>query len=79
MVQDTNDYDYEYNIEDCETIIGELSDGGWEIGLHGGHSAYNDPVEMKEKKHRLEKVLNKNVFGYRNHYLRFLVPNTWDH
>jgi peptidoglycan/xylan/chitin deacetylase (PgdA/CDA1 family) len=79
MVEDRNDQDYNYNIEDCELIMGELSDGGWEIGLHGGHSAYNNVSELKEKKQRLEKVLNKNVVGYRNHYLRFRIPDTWEH
>jgi len=85
MVQDPGDpyypYDnhYTYDIKDCETIIGELSDGGWEVGLHGGHTAYNDPVEIRKKKQRLEKVLNKNVVGYRNHFLRFRVPDTWEH
>jgi hypothetical protein len=78
MVQDPSDQDYNYNIEDCETILGELSDKGWEVGLHGGHTAYKDPFLMKEKKKRLEKVLNKNVVGYRNHYLRFKVPETWE-
>ena len=71
--------DYNYDIEDCEAIIGELNDGGWEVGLHGGHTTYTDKVEMKEKKQRLEKVLNKEVVGYRNHYLRFRVPDTWEH
>ena len=79
MVQDPGDHDYNYDIENCEEIIGELSDKGWEIGLHGGLSAYTDPGEMKEKKQRLEKVLNKNVVGYRNHYLRFRIPDTWEH
>ena len=79
MVQEPGDWDYNYDIDDCEAIIGELSDRGWEVGLHGGHTAYNNPVQMKEKKLRLEKVLNKNVVGYRNHYLRFKVPETWEY
>jgi len=29
MVQDPGDQEYNYNIEDCGTIIGELSVGGW--------------------------------------------------
>jgi hypothetical protein len=79
MVQHPGDLDYNYRIDDCETVIGELSDGGWEVGLHGGHTAYTDPVEIKSEKNQLEKVLNKNVVGYRNHYLRFRVPDTWEH
>jgi hypothetical protein len=58
--------------------MGEISDGGREIGLHGGHIAYKDPGEIREKKYRLEKVLGKKICGYRNHYLRFTVPDTWE-
>ena len=79
MVQNPDDRDYNYDIEDCESIIGELSDRGNEVGLHGGHTTYNSPDQMKEQKQRLEKVLHKNVVGYRNHYLRFKVPETWEY
>ena len=79
MVQDPGDQDFNYGIENCEAIICELSDNGWEIGLHGGHTTYNDPIKMREQKRRLEKILNKTVVGYRNHYLRFKVPQTWEY
>ena len=79
MVQDPGDRDYAYDIEDCEAIIREISEKGWEIGLHGGHTSYNDPADMTAKKQRIEKVLKNKVIGYRNHYLRFRVPDTWEH
>lgn len=73
------DQEYTYNIEDVETEVGAIIDRGWEVGLHGGHSTYLNPGEMKEKRERLEKVTGKPVIGYRNHYLRFLVPETWEY
>jgi len=79
MVQNPGEQDYTYDIEDCEMIMGEISDRGWGVGLHGGHTSYNDPVDMRGRKQRIEKVLNKKVVGYRNHYLRFRVPSTWEH
>lgn len=79
MAENPGDEDYNYRIDDCETMLGELSDGGWEVGLHGGHTAYNNPDEMSRKKRWLEKVLNKSIVGYRNHYLRFKVPETWEY
>ena len=63
MAENPDETDYNYAIEDCETIVGDLSDEGWEVGLHGGHTTYNNPDKLKEKKQRLEKVLNKNVVG----------------
>lgn len=79
LVLNPGDRDYNYDIESCESTIGEISDRGWEVGLHGGHTSYNNPVEMKERKQRLEKVVHKKVAGYRNHYLRFRVPDSFEY
>ena len=79
MVQDPGTQDFAYRIEECEGIITEMSDRGWEVGLHGGCTAYNDPAEIKDKKAHLEHILDKPVVGYRNHYLRMRVPDTWEH
>jgi peptidoglycan/xylan/chitin deacetylase (PgdA/CDA1 family) len=69
---------FRYNIEDLENELGFIVDKGWEVGLHGGYYAYNSLEEMEKEKRRLEKVLGKDVIGYRNHYLRFKVPDTWE-
>ena len=73
------DLDFNFEVEDLEHEIGNIVAGnGWEVGLHGGHEAYNNLDEIKEKKKRLEKVLGKKVVGYRNHFLKFKVPDTWE-
>ncbi len=72
------DLDFNFEVEDLEHEIGNITDNGWEVGLHGGHEAYNNLDEIKEKKKRLEKVLGKKVIGYRNHFLKFKVPDTWE-
>jgi peptidoglycan/xylan/chitin deacetylase (PgdA/CDA1 family) len=79
MAENAGDLDYAYPIEDCRSILGDIIDHGCEVGLHGGHSTYSDPDEMKTKKEQLEKILKKKVIGYRNHYLRFKVPETWEY
>lgn len=78
MAENPGEQDYAYNIENLEPEVGEILNRGWEVGLHGGHTAYLDVQEMKEKKERLENVTHKPVIGYRNHYLRFKVPDTWE-
>jgi peptidoglycan/xylan/chitin deacetylase (PgdA/CDA1 family) len=70
--------DFNYNIKDLESELGYISDSGWEVGLHGGHESYKNLEDIKEKKRRIEKVLGKEIIGYRNHFLRFRVPNTWE-
>ncbi|WP_440946631.1 polysaccharide deacetylase family protein [Methanosarcina sp. T3] len=70
--------DFNYNIKDIESELGFISDSGWEVGLHGGHESYNSLEDLKEKKSRLEEALGKRIIGYRNHFLRFSVPVTWE-
>ena len=71
--------DYAYDIRDLEEDIGMIADAGWEVGLHGGHRAYCDSGVLATEKRRLEAALGRPVVGYRNHYLRFRVPETWEH
>ena len=77
MVENSGEKDYSYKIEDLEPEIEDIIHRGWEVGLHGGHTTYINHQEMLLKKERLEKVTYKPVIGYRNHYLRFKVPDTW--
>lgn len=70
--------DFNYKIEDLGAELKFISDQGWEIGLHGGHESYKSFEDLTEKKQKLERVLGKKVIGYRNHYLRFKVPDTWE-
>lgn len=79
MAESPGEQDYAYNIEDIAPEIGDIIDRGWEVGLHGGHTTYLDPREMREKRERLEKVTRKPVLGYRNHFLRFRIPDTWEY
>jgi peptidoglycan/xylan/chitin deacetylase (PgdA/CDA1 family) len=69
---------FRYDIEDIESCVGDVSDRGWEAGLHGGYYSYDNPEALKNEKERLEKVLGKKVLGFRNHYLRFKTPETWE-
>ncbi len=78
LTLDPGNEDFTFSIEELEGELTRISDEGWEVGLHGGHEAYNNSVEMKKKKEKLEKVLGKEVTGYRNHYLRFKTPETWE-
>lgn len=79
MSESPGESSYGYSIEDLAPEIGEITDRGWDVGLHGGDTSYLDPQEMKRKKVQMERVLHRPVTGYRNHFLRFRVPDTWEY
>jgi peptidoglycan/xylan/chitin deacetylase (PgdA/CDA1 family) len=66
-----------YQISDVDNELHNILDRGWEIGLHGGYYSYNSLKDIVDEKRTLEDVIGKQVVGYRNHYLRFTVPNSW--
>jgi peptidoglycan/xylan/chitin deacetylase (PgdA/CDA1 family) len=66
-----------YCIDDLEGEMGNILDKGWEIGLHGGYYSYDSLDSVLDEKRSLERALGKKVTGYRNHFLRFKVPDTW--
>ena len=78
MGLEKGDQDFNYEPEDLSQEMGHIIDQGWEVGLHGGHEAFKNLDVLKREKDRLEKVLGKKVIGYRNHFLRFRVPDTWE-
>jgi peptidoglycan/xylan/chitin deacetylase (PgdA/CDA1 family) len=78
LALDRDDQDFNFRIEELKKELKDIIDGGWEVGLHGGHKAFDDLNQIREEKERLENVTQKQVIGYRNHYLRFRVPTTWE-
>ena len=68
---------YRYDVGDLGPDLGSIVDEGCEVGLHGGYYTYGSLDAMKEEKRRIEQVLGKPICGYRNHYLSFKVPDTW--
>jgi peptidoglycan/xylan/chitin deacetylase (PgdA/CDA1 family) len=69
--------DFKYDPVEVKAEMRALLDEGWDVGLHGGHGAFNDIDVLKREKERLSAVAGKEITGYRNHYLRFEVPTTW--
>lgn len=52
---------------------------GHEVGIHPGYYTLGNPEKLIAEKQQLEKVLGENIFGGRQHYLRFRAPDTWMH
>ena len=77
MAVDEDPTGVRYRIENLKGTLRMILDEGFEIGLHGSYTAYKNLNQLKKEKERLEKVIGENVLGYRNHYLRFKIPETW--
>jgi peptidoglycan/xylan/chitin deacetylase (PgdA/CDA1 family) len=73
----SEDADYAYPVDELVGDCRNALERGFEIGLHGGHDAHHDPETLSREKIRLERAIGRSVSGYRNHYLRFSVPETW--
>jgi hypothetical protein len=69
--------DFNYSLTDIDGQLSAVLQDGNEIGLHGGHEAYNDAGKLAMEKKALELAIGREVSGYRNHFLRFEFPTTW--
>ncbi len=72
------DADFSFEIKDLKDELRGIIQSGHEVGLHGGHNAYNNLDILLKQKDRIEKAAGMEVVGYRNHYLRFKIPSTWE-
>ena len=70
--------DFNYPLKDVSSIISLISSDGHEIGLHGGHEAYYSKKKIAQERNYLTSAIQNN-YGYRNHFLRFETPNTWNY
>jgi peptidoglycan/xylan/chitin deacetylase (PgdA/CDA1 family) len=67
-----------YNIEELKDELRNIANAGWEVGLHGSPQSVEDLGALQEERRRLETCLGRSVAGYRSHFLRFKLPNTWE-
>lgn len=78
LALEPGDEDFNFDLSYAAGEIGAVLRAGCEVGLHGGHKAYASAAVLSEELRRLKTALGgKTVAGYRGHYLRFRVPDTW--
>lgn len=77
LALDKQQVDYNYELDFVADLMNNINASGSEVGLHGSHDAYKSEVQVGVEKSRLAEYAGANLEGYRNHYLRFVVPDTW--
>ncbi len=76
------DNKYSINHPYIRQLMRDIYDRGHEIGLHPSYETYKNPKQTKAEFERLlqaceEENIKQEVWGGRQHYLRWQVPVTW--
>lgn len=77
LAEDEEDYNYVVTDPFVIDYFSQIKESRSEIGLHGGHRAYNNADKIAVEKNKLQESAKINIVGYRNHYLRMITPETW--
>jgi hypothetical protein len=78
LALDQHEQDHNYRIEKIQGQIAMVIGKKCEVGLHGGHQAFNNLDKLVAEKNKLQNSLGIQIDGYRSHYLRFDLPATWN-
>jgi hypothetical protein len=73
-------YDPQYDLLTSGKLrrcIKDLTNGGWEIGLHGSYGSSKNGNLFDREKDMLEKVALVKILGCRQHFLNMRLPATW--
>jgi peptidoglycan/xylan/chitin deacetylase (PgdA/CDA1 family) len=57
-------------------VLKEVSDRGWEVGLHGSWYSYDDVEEMRFQKEQIQDVVGDDVVSVRQHWLHHDIRKT---
>jgi len=68
---------YDFRDSGISSVMHELEQGGWEVGLHGSFNSFNHCDSLKAEKELLEQVVGKKVAGVRQHNLNLEIPESW--
>ncbi|MEW6620711.1 MAG: polysaccharide deacetylase family protein [bacterium] len=68
---------YKIRNKKLKNIVKEISQQGFEIGLHASYDSYNRHNQVLCEKKRVEKISSYPINGIRGHYLRFNPEVTW--
>ena len=78
--QMSGDYCIDHPI--IRALIKHIHERGHEIGYHGSYETFLDPEKTKAEVTLLKKIVaeegvKQDIWGGRQHYLRWLAPQTW--
>lgn len=74
--------DYYLDHPGIKNLMKHIHQRGHEIGYHGSYETYLDPEKTKNEVNKLKDIaakegINQEIWGGRQHYLRWSAPQTW--
>jgi peptidoglycan/xylan/chitin deacetylase (PgdA/CDA1 family) len=60
---------------EIKELYRSIDTNGWEIGLHSSFSTKNDPRRLREEMKNLSGIIDKQIGGIRQHFLKFKIPD----
>lgn len=54
----------------------ELESRGWEVGLHGTYTSYDNWEELQKQKNQIERSVGSQIVSVRQHHLHFDITKT---
>ncbi len=73
---DTNDKSISIRQDAFRALIKRIGDYA-DVGIHPSFSSYLDPVRLQTEVERLSSVLNREVTKSRQHFLRMIMPRSY--
>ncbi len=70
------DSKYRFDDDKVTSLIKNLDEEGFEVGLHGSYDSYINADFLKDEYNRVHSVLGKKPIGIRQHFLRYKIPDT---
>ena len=75
--RDKRDVSYSLEGSRATRLLAMLREAGHDIGLHPSFHAHADAAMLRRERQRLERATGEPLRSVRQHYLRFLYPQTW--
>jgi peptidoglycan/xylan/chitin deacetylase (PgdA/CDA1 family) len=75
--KDKRDVSYRLEGARARRTLGRLRDAGHDVGLHPSFHAHTDAAMLARERTRLASVIGASPRSIRQHYLRFVYPDTW--
>lgn len=72
------DNNYSISNKRLKKIFNELKEYKNEIGIHGSYNSYSDKKLLQSEINKLKNEANVNIYGIRQHFLRFSIKETWN-